>query len=478
MKPFYDFRKSLVETELIEALGPERVSTSPIDRLSYSRDMIVEWNCPQPEGDFEPPQADFIVWPKNTKEVSEIIKIANVHKVPVTPECGGAQGSGSTLPLFGGILIDTKSLDKVIDIDTVNHTVTTQTGLICQELESRLNAVGFTLNHLPQSQHVSGIGGFLAARSAGVVSTKYGKISEMVLGMEVVLPTGEIMRTKVVPNSAAGPNFNHLFMGSEGTLGVITEATFKIRPLPETRKFLGLLFADLPAAMNGARLIMRRGLWPAAMRISDELETQYFHHHDSGSEMILMFDGFEDLCKLELREVMKIAKKLRAEDLGEGPARNWWENKRFSVAFPSSGHPLFGIPTPGFVRVSGCIDSAGTFDYLVKVQRGLKEIVESMQMFLAAHFSHFYTSGGMIYPTFVGQLIKGKDAARAYNEVWRRGIELSHSLGGTINHHHGIGINLGRFMKLELGETGLENFRRIKKAMDPNNIMNPGKLGL
>jgi len=478
MRPYYEFHKSMVETELSEAIGPDRVSTSHIDRLAYSRDSIVEWTCPLPEEECSPPLADFIVWPETTRDVAEILKIANTHKVPVTPECGGAQGSGSTLPLFGGIIIDTKSLDKVIDIDTDNHTVTTQTGLICQELESRLNAVGYTLNHLPQSQHVSGIGGFLSARSAGVVSTKYGKISEMVLGMEVVLPTGEIIRTKAVPNSAAGPNFNHLFMGAEGTLGVITEATFKIRPLPETRKFLGLLFADLPSAMNAARLIMRRGLWPATMRISDELETKYFHHHESGSQMTLMFDGFEELCELEFKETMKIAKELKAEDLGEGPGRDWWENKRYSVAFPSSDHPLFGIPTPGFIRVSGCIDSAGTFDYLVKVQRGLKEIVENMQMFLAAHFSHFYTSGGMIYPTFVGQLIKGSQAARTYNEVWRRGINLSHNLGGTINHHHGIGLNLGRFMKLELGETGMENFRRIKNAMDPNNIMNPGKLGL
>lgn len=474
----YQFHKAVVENELIEALGPGKVSTSFIDKEVYSRDLIVPWTCPLPEGDCKPPVADFIVWPETTEEVSEVIKIANTHKVPVIPECGGAQGGGSTLPLFGGIVIDVKALNKIINIDTDNHTVTTQPGLICNELESTLNAVGYTMNHLPQSQHVSGIGGFLSARSAGVISTKYGKITEMVQGMEVVLPNGEVMRTKAVPNSAAGPNFNYLFMGAEGTLGVITEATLRIRPLPETRKFLSLLFSDLPTAMNAARFIMRRGLWPAAIRIHDELETQYFQHQDSGSQMTLMFDGFEELCELEFKETMKIAHTLKAEDLGEGPAREWWEKKRFSIAFPTSDHPLFGIPFPGHIRVSGCIDSAGSFDYLVAVQRKLKETVEQMNMFLAAHFSHFYPTGGMIYPTFVGQLKKGPEAVRTYNEVWRRGIVLSHNLGGTINHHHGIGLNLGRFMKLELGEAGLENFRKIKHAMDPNNIMNPGKLGL
>jgi len=474
----YQFHKAVVENELIEALGAGKVSTSFIDKEVYSRDLIVPWTCPLPEGDCEPPVADFIVWPETTEEVSEVIKIANTHKVPVIPECGGAQGSGSTLPIFGGIVIDVKALNKVINIDTDNHTVTTQTGVICNELESTLNTVGYTMNHLPQSQHVSGIGGFLSARSAGVVSTKYGKISEMVQGMEVVLPNGKVMRTKAVPNSAAGPNFNHLFMGAEGTLGVITEATLRIRPLPETRKFLSLLFSDLPTAMNAARFIMRRGLWPATIRIHDELETQYFQHQDSGSQVTLMFDGFEELCDLELKETMKIAHDLKAKDLGEGPAREWWEKKRFSIAFPTSDHPLFGIPFPGHIRVSGCIDSAGSFDYLVAVQRKLKETMEQMNMFLAAHFSHFYPTGGMIYPTFVGQLKKGTEAGRTYNEIWRRGIVLAHNLGGTINHQHGIGLNLGRFMKLELGNAGLENFRKIKCSMDPNNIMNPGKLGL
>lgn len=479
MKNRYSFHKALVENELIEALGRDKVFTSPIEREVYSRDSIVPYNCPLPEGqECEPPLADFVVIPETTEEVSEIIRIANIHGVPITPICGGAQGSGSTLPLFGGIILDVKGLDKIIDIDIENHTVTTQTGLICSEVEEVLNAVGYTMNHLPQSYHVSGIGGFLSARSAGVLSTKYGKITEMVLGMEVVLPDGRVMRTKAVPNSAAGPNFNYLFMGAEGTLGIITEATLRIRPLPETREFRGFLFKDLKTAIDGARLIMRRGLWPASMRVSDEFETVYFHHRKSGSQMTIMFDGFKELTKLELKETQKITADLKAEDLGEGPGKKWWEEGRFSIAYPSENHPLFARPTPGHIRMAGCIDSAGTFDYLLNVHRVLKEITDDIGMFLAGHFSHWYPTGGMIYPTFVTEMEKGEKAVRAYNEVWRRGIELSHSLGGTINHHHGIGINLGRFMRLELGEAGMENFRRIKSAMDPNNIMNPGKLGL
>jgi alkyldihydroxyacetonephosphate synthase len=475
--PSYPFQKDAVEKELVRCLGSEKVSTSYVDRRVYSRDLIVAYTCVQTTGECDAPLADFVVWPRTTADVSEILRIAHAHRVPVVPVCGGAQGSGSTLPLFGGIVVDVKSLDKVVDIDTENHTVTTQAGLIGYELEATLNTVGYTLNHFPQSEHVSGIGGFISARSAGALSTKYGKITEMVLGMEVVLPDGRVMRTKAVPNSAAGPNFNYLFMGAEGTLGIITEATLRISPLAQAQRFQGLLFSDLPAAMNGARLIMRRGIRPAFMRISDELETTYFHKRE-GSQMILMFDGFEELCELELRETMKIAGTLAAGDLGGGPAREWWEAKRFTIAFPSSTHPLFGIPTPGHMRISGCIDSAGSFDYLVRVHRGLAEITREMQMFLGAHFSHFYPTGGMIYPTFVAEVKTGPEGARAYNEVWRRGIELSHGLGGTINHHHGIGLNLGKYMHLELGEAGMDMFRKIKRAMDPHSIMNPGKLGL
>lgn len=472
-----DFYKVAVENELIAALGRDKVSTSFIDRKVYSSDELVEWTCPSPDGDCDPPIADFVVWPDTAQDVVETIKIANRHRVPVIPMCGAAQNRGSILPLHGGIIIDVKSLHRIIALDTENHTVTVQAGVICNELEAFLNTQGYTMNHLPQSQHISGIGGFLSARSAGVVSTKYGKITEMVLGMEVVLPNGDIMRTKPVPNSAAGPNFNYLFMGAEGTLGVITEATFKIHLLPEARMFRSYLFPDYPAAVNAVRLIMRRGVMPAAIRISDELETQVFHKH-KGSLMIAMFDGFEELCALEAKEAAGIAASLNAQDLGEKPALEWWEKKRFSVAFPSSEHPAFALPIPGFVRVNGCIDSAGSFDYLVAVQRKLRTLMGKLNMFVVSHSSHFYHTGGMIYPRFIGQLMRGPGLPAAYTEIWKQGILLSHELGGTINHHHGIGLTLARYMNLELGNEGMENFRKIKRAMDPNNIMNPGKLGL
>jgi alkyldihydroxyacetonephosphate synthase len=473
-----EFQNISVENELITALGRDKVSTSYIDRKVYSSDEIVEWTCPSPDGNCDPPLADFVVWPDTTLDVIETVKIANRHCIPVVPMCGGAQNRGSILPLYGGIVLDVKSLHRILSLDTENHTVTVQAGVICSELEAFLNARGYTMNHLPQSQHISGIGGFLSARSAGVASTKYGKITEMVLGMEVVLPNGDVIRTKPVPNSAAGPNFNYLFMGAEGTLGVITEATFKIHLIPETRMFKSYLFPDLPAAINGARLIMRRGIRPAVMRISDELETEVFHNGMKGSQMTLMFDGFEDLCVLETAEAAKIASSLKAQDLGEKPAREWWEKKRFSIAFPSSEHPAFGIPTPGFVRVNGCIDSAGSFDYLVAVQRKLRTMMGKLNMFVVSHCSHFYHTGGMIYPRFIGQLMRGPDLPATYAEIWKQGILLSHELGGTINHHHGIGLTLANYMNLEFGNEGMENFRKIKRAMDPNNIMNPGKLGL
>ncbi len=149
--------------------------------------------------------------------------------------------------------MDVKKMDKVLEIDETNLKVTCQTGLIGQTLEWILNEKGYTYAHIPQSTYCSGIGGFLAGHSAGVLSTKYGKIANMVLGMEVVLPTGRVMRTRAVPQSAAGPNLNHLFIGSEGTLGVITEATLVIHPLPEVREFRSFLYPSMHSAFEAAR---------------------------------------------------------------------------------------------------------------------------------------------------------------------------------------------------------------------------------
>ncbi|RPI88277.1 MAG: FAD-binding oxidoreductase, partial [Chloroflexi bacterium] len=295
-------RNAILYNDLVNVLGEENISRDPIERQAYVGDVSFMGKV-MPTHNLHIDHPDFIVWPTSTEQVSGVLQVANAHKTPLTPYCGGAGVQGAAVPLYGGIILDVKKLDKVLAIDETNLTVTCQTGIIGQNLEWELNALGYTYAHIPQSSYCSGIGGFLAGHSAGVLSTKYGKIANMVLGMEVVLPSGKVIRTRAVPQSAAGPSLNHLFIGSEGTLGVITEATLGIHPMPEVRRFRSFAFESLHSAIEACRKIMRRGLHPATLRISDETESRDFYKVD-GSFMTISFDGFAEMVDLEEREMM------------------------------------------------------------------------------------------------------------------------------------------------------------------------------
>ena len=253
MRP--DLHHNMLRSELEEVVGSENISTQETDKLIYATDWF--W-LPQMWLDRaeNPRKPDYILHPGSAQEISEILCIANNYKIPVIPWGGGSGSQGGALPMFGGIVLDTKRLNKIIEIDEVSLTITAQAGINGSQLEWALNEKGLTLPHYPASANCATLGGYLAPRGSGTISTKYGKAEDMVLGMEVVLPNGDIIRTPRVPNHAAGPDFYRLFLGSEGTLGVITEATMQIDYLPETRLFRGVLFDNLDNALEAGRRMM------------------------------------------------------------------------------------------------------------------------------------------------------------------------------------------------------------------------------
>jgi alkyldihydroxyacetonephosphate synthase len=467
-------RNAILYNDLVGVLGYDDVSRDEVERQAYIGDVSFLGKT-MPVHDLQVDKPDFVVWPRTREQVAEVLRIANAHKTPVTPYCGGAGVQGAAVPLYGGIVLDVKKLNKILNIDETNLTVTCQTGVIGQELEWALNARQCTCAHLPQSGYCSGVGGFLAGHSAGVLSTKYGKMANMVLGMEVVLPTGQIIRTRPVPQSAAGPNLNHLFIGSEGTLGVITEATLAIHPLPEERRFRSFQFKSLHAGMEACRKILRRGLVPATLRLSDEVESREYYKRE-GAFMTISFDGFKDLVDLEEREMMKIAAEAEGVDLGPEPGDRWW-NHRFSSVYPKDeGGPLdMGRHT---FAVGNVIDSAGSFTYLEAINAEMrKEVLRIPGSTFMAHFSHWYKTGGMMYPYVVNHDARNRDEmVDRYFRLHRAAVGAIHRLGGTMTHHHGVGLTLRGFMRDEFG-AGFEVLQSIKKTLDPNNIMNPGKLG-
>lgn len=469
MDPNQKLRELILFNELGILIGYENISNNEVDLAAYSRTRP-GWPGTAPS---------FIAWPETVEQVAEVLRFANTKRLPVIPYCGGEGGAGMTWPIFGGIILDIKRLNKVLDINERSCTVVTQTGIMSQELEWELNACGLTTAHLPQSHFISGVGGFLAARSAGALSTKYGKFPDMVLGMQVVLPNGHIMRTRAVPRMASGPDLNQLFCGSEGTLGVITEATLVVRPKPEVTCSRAVMMPNLHAGMEAVRKMLHLGLRPCVARLSDEVETdKLWKRERHGAQLIMAFDGFQELVDLEMRKAMEIALHEGGEDLGKEVGEAWWL-RRYSGVFPNEKPGYFNDRARG-LAYGGVMDTAGDFDYLEAVHKKMKESVSRIEgTIFMAHFSHWYPTGGMMYPYVYNRNVP-EDPTQIpeyFYKLQRQAIQVILELGGTINHHHGVGFMLGHYMAGEYGWEGMDLLQSIKKAIDPNNIMNPGKLG-
>lgn len=478
----YFFNVDAVYEKLSGILG-DRVKREDYVRQSYTGDVC--WlSLYTVFKKLKAHMPDIVAFPRNTKEVSEILKIANEFRVPVVPWGGGSGTQGGTIPLFGGIIVDLKLMDK-IEINEDAMTVTSESGVIAYELESKLNERGLTIGHYPASMYSATVGGMLAARSAGVASTKYGKIEDMVLGIEVVLPDGTILDTGVKPRytGAVGPDLVQLFVGSEGTLGIITRATLQVHPLPESRIFSAFSFKTLDDGYKAVVEILKK-VTPAVVRLYDEEEvlkskfkTITPPKEARGALLLLMFDGVKSVAENEEKISHKICLEHGGTCLGDEPAKKWWE-KRYHHYFP----PL--SPSSNLPMIYGTIDVSATFDRLLKIYRLIKEELyqkySKYELQTAGHFSHWSKSGGMIYLRFY-LLNPPEDPEKAialHDDVYETAIKITVSLGGIINDHHGVGLKLSKFMKLQYGEAGMDVLMRVKEALDPKWIMNPGKLGL
>ncbi len=466
---------SMLHSELADAVGREYVSGNAADQLGHSIDYY--W-IPEMWHDRgrENPKPDFIVHPGSAEEVAKVMKIANQYKIPVTPWGGGSGSQGGALPIYGGIILDTKRMNKVLAVDVESLTVTAETGINTQHLEWAVEKAGFSTMHFPASIACATLGGFLAHRGTGVLSTKYGKIEDMVMSVEVVTPTGELINTLPVPRHASGPDLTMIYLGSEGTLGVITKVTMKIHPIPETRKFHAFLFKDMHEAMVAGANIMRSRLHPCVIRLYDEPETaklikRVLNIDKQGAYLVFGFDGPEKIVDLEMEEACKICRKQEHEDLGTEMGQAWWDH-RYKFFYPPY---MFHLP-----QAFGTLDTVATFANIEKVYWAMKNAVNDKfpEAVFIGHFSHWYEWGAMLYARFIVENPPQDphEATLYYNSIWDLAIRAAIREGGVINEHHGVGLKLGRLMK-ELYGPAFNVLGGIKKALDPNNIMNPGKMG-
>jgi alkyldihydroxyacetonephosphate synthase len=471
------FQREAIYSELADALGGAYVSTRQTDRLIYTGDWSWMSQVWLDRGE-HPPLPDFVTHPGTPAEVSRVLRIASRHGLPVVPWGGGSGSQGGAAPLYGGIILDTKRLDQILEIDEQSLTVRAQSGVIGTTLEWALNERGLTLPHYPSSANCATLGGYLAARGSGVISTKYGKAEDLVLAIEIVLPNGEVVRTLPVPSHASGPGLLQLFVGSEGTLGVITEATMRVERLPEARLFRAVLFKDLGAALEAGRRIMTARLQPCVLRLYDEASTTTMLKRVLGLEadgacFVIGFDGWAEIAAAQEARAMSICGDLGGQDLGREPGEHWWAH-RYDFYYP----PL-AIMLP---KMYGTVETVCTYDKIERLyyakKRAIEEGFADWKARYIAHFSHWFPWGVMVYDRFVIDEPPREPSAalRLHNQIWTAAARTSLENGAVLNEHHGIGWKLGRLMP-ELYGAAWPVLEEIKRGLDPHNIMNPGKLG-
>ena len=472
-----DFLFSMILTELEDAVGKENCSVKQIDKVTHSVDYYWLSRMWADRGR-RMPESDFVVAPKDAQETSKVLKIANYYKIPVTTWGAGGGSQGGALPVCGGIILDTKRMNEIYEVNTEAMYIECGTGAIYKHIDWAANEVGKATMHYPSSLTCSTVGGFLAHRGIGVCSNKYGKIDDMVLQMEVVLPNGDIIYTSPTPKHAVGPDLNQIFIGSEGTLGIITKAQIRIYDQPEERRFRAFLFQDMDAAFKASKELLQK-FKPSVMRLYDEAETASLIKSVVGVErkgafMNIAYEGVSKMVDVEEEIVLETFAKYGAEDLGSEYGEKWWKEK---ITFFYPGHAL-DLP-----KLYGTMDTIAPYGKIDKIYYAMKEAIETKYPFakFIAHFSHWYEWGAMMYdrfiiePEFVPE--DPEEALRLHQEIWTTGIRAALDNGGVVNDHHGVGIKLGRYVKEQYGPA-MQVLEGIKKNLDPNGIMNPFKLGL
>ncbi len=478
-KPYNQLFFELLRHELTTFVGEEHVITdeAEIDVQSLDVWWVTRfWKF----SDHEFPRPLAIVFPDTTEQVVRIVQFCNEYKIPCIPRGGGAGDSGGTTAITGGVVVDLKRMDRILELNEKSLTVRAQPGILQKHLEEYLNRRGYTMNHFPASFNTSCLGGFISTNGTGVLSSKYGKMCDMVQQLEVVLPNGKLFRSLPVRLHSTGPDYSRLFIGAEGTLGIVTEAVCKIYHLPEKREFRGFLLRDLTSGIEAGRQIMTKQLDPCLLRLYDERDSTHimkdqFSVDVEGCVMLIGFDGPAKVVEAQQEVAYELLSDARAKDLGEEPGKNWWTG-RYKSYYPPNDY----IAYPWMTAV---VDTVAPYEIIEKIYRAMKAAIEQgfkeWEAVFHAHFSHWYEWGTSFYPTFLLKKYPDdkRQALRLYNRIMDAAIRASIDNGGIINEHHGIGIKNGRMMREVYGES-YELARTIKDALDPKRILNPGKLGL
>ena len=414
--------------------------------------------------------ASVVVRPTSAEEVAGVLRVCNEARVPVTPAAGRSGVCGASVPVHGGVVLDLCGLNQRIDVDETSLVLDVSPGVFGDHLEHALRRDhGVTLGHWPQSVALSTVGGWLACRGAGQLSTRYGKIEDMVLGLDVVLADGSTITTGGSPRAAAGPDLTQLFVGSEGTLGVITGARLRLHRAPAAERRAAYGFASFTEGLEVCRQILHAGATPAVLRLYDAVEADRSYKTGDRAVLLVLDEGAEPIIDATMAIVDQCC--AAGEPIDVAHVEHWLGHRNEVSALEA----LIGR---GFVVDT--MEIAATWSKLPAIYDETIAAIKAVPGTLAAsaHQSHSYPDGACLYFTFAGRPEGGTDAKEGYyRAAWDAGTRAVLAGGGALSHHHGVGLNRSRFMREALGGA-FEVLAATKRALDPNGILNPGKLGL
>lgn len=528
-------RTRALAQDLGEIVGSKHVLTSLPDRLAYNNDCWPRGIILTRGRKVHQHRPAAIVQPKNEHEVLALVEWARQTSTPIVPYGAGSGVCGGAVDQGEGVIVDLKRLKKIVATRESDLTLRSQTGIIGMVLERELNRRGFTLGHYPSSLYCSSLGGYLAARSAGQYSSRYGKIEDMVTSMRVVTACGEIVETAPDPLAAkprylvpdCGPDLTQIMVGSEGTLGLITAATLRIEKKPDYQIYRGFHLDSVPTALTAIREMMQKGLRPAVVRLYDEFDSLIARRKSGGGQgglraraltsrlgdlatdvlpidvagqvkgrissvkkallgrvlgqpmtlnalidvlptdclLIVGFEGTSSIVEDEAREAFDTLDRWGV-DLGQEPGLHWLEN-RMSVSYKQSAMYDAGA----FVDT---MEVSTTWSNLNRLYESVRRAL-SPHVLVMAHFSHVYPEGSSIYFTFAGFGDGLDETLERYESAWQAGLDAVARSGGSIAHHHGVGVSKSRWTHHD-HPGGLELFRALKNTFDPDGILNPGKV--
>jgi glycolate oxidase len=455
--------KESVIAQLQKIVGKENVKTEKESLKAYSYDGTTSWQ-------HEP---DVVVFPTSTKEISEIMKLANAEKIPVTPRGGGTNVSGGSIPIMGGIVLCTTKMNKILKIDKENLTATVEPGVVLQDLTIRLMKEGLFFPPDPQSFLGATLGGIIAENAGGPACVKYGVTKQYILGVEVVLPTGEIVNLggRTLKN-VVGYDLLHIFISSEGTLGVVTKAELKLNPIPPAKKTIMAVYDDVAKAGENVFRVMENGVIPDKIELLDNwvinrIEEMMPMGLPKDADAVLLFevDGIQEAVDKETEKIVEIAKKYGATDVrvakDQAEADKYWMARK-----------------AGFAAVFGKAKTVFAED--VTVPRGqipalINKCKELAKQFNVEIVVLGHAGDGNLHPAILTDINNKEHYDRAVKAMDAI-IESAVEFGGVLSGEHGIGLEKQKFLRRQLEPKVIDMMKKVKGLFDPNNIMNPGKI--